>query len=64
MRVLTKAEKREKQEIENENYGTNDSTSTGPKSTSSSGSPPVHEDLASDYSVSPSSEKTERPREN
>ena len=49
---MTKAEKREYQNVEN------DSSSTGPQS--SGGSPPDHEDLASDYSVSPNSEKVDQ----
>merc|ERR1712004_282803 len=52
VRVMTKAEKREYQNVEN------DSSSTGPQS--SGGSPPDHEDLASDYSVSPNSEKVDQ----
>ena len=53
---MTKAEKREYQNVEN--FGANDSSSTGPQS--SGGSPPDHEDLASDYSVSPNSEKVDQ----
>ena len=58
VRVMTKAEKREYQNVEH--FGTMDSSSTGPKSSSSGGSPPDHEDLGSDYSVSPNSEKVDQ----